>query len=141
MANWAERSDTTPTVLVSAHGTIHQTFVVDAAAHSKLVTDLAAHDVDSCLHELFRVVFKSIPDWVVATERDAADSSIEASPTKAELPGWLRVQIFHRHQQGGIGICRFESRHFAQYTRLTAGSVLCLAQASLSTFDLAFVKV
>lgn len=114
VANRAEKFYTATTLLISAHGTIHYAFIVDAAAHSKLVTDLTAHDVNSCHHELFRVILKSIPNWVVAAERDAANSRIKACPTIAELPGWLRVQILHCHQESSISICWLKSWHFAQ---------------------------
>eukprot|EP00354_Favella_ehrenbergii_P004386 CAMPEP_0170471746 /NCGR_PEP_ID=MMETSP0123-20130129/13915_2 /TAXON_ID=182087 /ORGANISM="Favella ehrenbergii, Strain Fehren 1" /LENGTH=100 /DNA_ID=CAMNT_0010739601 /DNA_START=527 /DNA_END=829 /DNA_ORIENTATION=- len=100
MAHWAEQFDTTITLLLCAHDTVHETLIIDAVSQAELMADLVSHDMTPSHQEVLLAIwiFNAIEFGVVAAEREGADTLREAGPTEAERPAWLRVQVFHRQE-------------------------------------------
>ena len=95
-------------------------------AKSELVANLVAHDVAGMHQQVLLIlrVFDAVPGWIIACKGDASHTCSEASPAKAEGPGWLRVQILHGAEKHSIVVGWSVSRHLAKYARLAASSVL-----------------
>ena len=93
-------------MLLRTHEPVHKAFVVYAVLETKHVANLVGHYVASTDQEVLLGVFvlNPVPRRVVAAEGEGTDSYIISGPAEAEVPAFLRVQIFVCETNHAVGV-------------------------------------
>ena len=115
---------------------------MDAVSEAELMTDLVAHDM-ACAHEKVLIsvfILDAIPSWIIASKRNTSDSFCKTSPSEAEAPGRIRIQVLHSAKQSCISVGRPIFWHIAKDASLATGSILFTLIAN-SALDLCVKEV